>query len=185
MDALVRACEDYFYNLDPRVDVPVVAAEALGAGLVSPALIDLACLRCDDRSEICTLVPQVFAELGRAFPSGPAAAFARAKEVAQECLGGSLSLDEGVVRLTRFLMQEESCGDTYCHDHGDILLFQETHHALHCQRCQAAGTVPYYFPDNDAAIVAFLGFLRGLADSDHDCRLTAPGGDEAAKIGHN
>ncbi|WP_091028952.1 hypothetical protein [Glycomyces harbinensis] len=172
MDALARACEDYFYDFDPWMDVPLAAAESLSAGLMSQALIDLACLRRDDRSEICALVPQVFAELGRAFPSGPAAAFARAKEVAQECLGGRLSLEEGVARLTRFLMKEPSCGDTYCHDYGDILVFQETHHALHCQRCQAAGTIPYYFPDNDAAIAAFLEFLQELADSDHDCRNT-------------
>jgi hypothetical protein len=174
MDALARACEDYFYNFDPQVDMPLAAAEALGVGLLSPALIDLACLRRDDRSEICALVPQVFAELGRAFPSGPAAAFTRAREVARECLGGRLSLDEGVVRLMRFLMKEPSCGDTYCHDYGDILVFQETHHALHCERCQTAGTIPYYFPDNDdAAIAAFLEFLLELADSDHDCRNTA------------
>jgi hypothetical protein len=40
-------------------------------------------------------------------------------------------------------MQEESCSDTYCHDYGDILLFQETHHARNCRRCQEAGTIPY------------------------------------------
>ncbi len=176
MDALARACEDYFYNFDPGADVPLAAAEALSAGLMSPALIDLACLRRDDRSEICTLVPQVYAELGRVFPARPAAAFARAKEVARECLGGRLSLDEGVVRLTRFLMKEPSCGDTYCHDYGDILVFQETHHALHCPRCQAAGTIPHYFPDNDAAVAAFLEFLQELADSDHGCRITANDG---------
>jgi hypothetical protein len=63
-NALVRACEDYFYNFDPWVDVPVAAAEVLGEGLMSPALIDLACLRHNDRFEICTLIPQVFSELG-------------------------------------------------------------------------------------------------------------------------
>jgi hypothetical protein len=41
------------------------------------ALIDLVRLRRDDRSEICALVPQVFAGLGRVFRSGPAVAFAR------------------------------------------------------------------------------------------------------------
>jgi hypothetical protein len=38
-------------------------------------------------------------------------------------VGGSL--DEGVVRLTRFLMKEPSCGETYCHDYGDILIFED------------------------------------------------------------
>jgi hypothetical protein len=77
MDPVARACEDYFYNFDPQVDVPLGAAEVLCSGLMSPALIDLVCLRRDDRSEICALVPRVFAELGRVFRSGPAVAFAR------------------------------------------------------------------------------------------------------------
>lgn len=48
MDVLVRACVDYFYDFDPGVNVPVAAAEALGEGLMSPALIDLAGMRRDD-----------------------------------------------------------------------------------------------------------------------------------------
>ncbi len=169
MDALARAAEDFLYDFEPRADVPLAAAEALAEGMLSPALIDLACLRRDDRSEIHTLIPQLFNELGRPLPSRPAAAFARAQEAARETLDGARSYDEGLLRLIRFLMQEDSCGDSYCHGYGDILRFEETYHAQgSLLEGQPGEHAPDWFPDNDA-LEQFTEFLGWLVDSDHAC----------------
>ncbi|MCC3765164.1 hypothetical protein K3N28_19075 [Glycomyces sp. TRM65418] len=161
-------CEDHYYDFDPRADVPVAAAHALSEDLMLPALVDLACLRHEDRAEIRTLIPQLFTEAGRPLPSKAAAAFARAKAVAQQCLDGLLSPDEAIVPLIRFLMRVPSCGGMYCHDEGDILRFEETHHAGHNLEQPATGTVPDWFPDNDAA-EQFREFLHSLTVSDHEC----------------
>jgi hypothetical protein len=168
VDALRRACEDVLYGFDPSVDVPLAAAEVLGEGLMSSALVELACLRRDDLPEIRVLIPAVFTEFGYPLPSAPAAAFARAQETAHACLAGALTTRVGLHRLIKFLMRNESCGDTYCHGHGDILRFQETDHADNCPRCQAAGTVPNWFPNGDMQ-VQFHEFLQELAASDHEC----------------
>jgi hypothetical protein len=90
VEALRRALEDYLYELDPALDLTMVAANALVRGLDSPALAELAGLSKDSAYEIRELLPAVVAELSIEVSPLPDAVFRKAGETAREYLAGDL-----------------------------------------------------------------------------------------------
>ncbi|WP_157930622.1 hypothetical protein [Glycomyces xiaoerkulensis] len=103
MEQLKRALEDYLYDLDSDLDLPLEAAHALARGLDSQALRELAGQASDATCEVRELVPSVIEELEVDLSDLPEAVFTRAREAASAYLSGALRFTSAATRMAELL----------------------------------------------------------------------------------
>lgn len=167
---LRRALEDYLYDLNPDLDLPLEAAHALIRGLDSQALRELAGQSPDAIYEVRELVPSVIEELQLALTSLPEATFDRAREVAHAYLTGSVRFTAAATRVTDLLYGEEYLGfadrpDTTYPECEDLWRLNEW---LDAARLGHSNVLGYLFESPDAAERYFAGLARAWTDIDED-----------------
>jgi hypothetical protein len=107
VETLRRALEDYLYELDAALDLPMVAAHALARGIDSQALAELASLSKDAAYEIRDLVPTVVEELSIDVSTLPEAVFRKAGEAAHAYLAGDLEFRSAARRVTELMFNRD------------------------------------------------------------------------------
>jgi hypothetical protein len=114
---LVRVFEDFVYDFDSGVDVPMEAAHALVRGLDSPALVDLAGLNREERLEIRDLISAVAEQLGFAIEPLIAVLERRAREIAAAYLAGEREFTDALSAILALFWRyrDEGVG-YYCCD---------------------------------------------------------------------
>jgi hypothetical protein len=122
---LRRVFEDFVHGLDAEVDVPMEAAHALIRGLESPALVDLAGLRREERLETRDLIPAVAEDLGFAIDPLKAVIDRRAREVAAAYLAGEREFTDALsaILALHWHCRDESGGYWCCDAMLDLQLW--------------------------------------------------------------
>ena len=166
VEQLKRALEDYVYNLDPKLDLPMAAAHALIRGLDSQALRELAGQTRDATYEVRELVPSVIEELEVEVSALPQTVFARAREAASAYLSGSLRFTSAATRVTELLYAEDYLRfddrpDTAYPACEDLWLLSEW---LDADNRGYSGSSGYLFESPDAAERYFADLARALTD---------------------
>ncbi|HEU5128418.1 MAG TPA: hypothetical protein VFU12_10555 [Glycomyces sp.] len=156
--------EDYLYDLDPNLDLPMEAAHALARGLDSRALRELAGQARDATYEVREVVPSVIEELEIGLSDLPEAVFARAREAASAYLAGSLRFTPAATRVAELLLAEDYLGfdnrpDTAYTECENLWLLSEWLDAVNQGYSDSSG---YLFESSDAAERYFADIARAL-----------------------
>ncbi len=158
--------EDYLYDLDSALDLPMEAAHALTRGLDSRALAELAGQPRDAAYEVRELVPSVIEELALDLAPLPEAVFTRARETASAYLSGSLRFPLAAMRLTQLLLDEEYLS----FDNRPEAAYPECEHLwllnewLEAVSLGYSDTSGYLFESSEAAERYFGGLARAITD---------------------
>ncbi|MBO3733712.1 hypothetical protein [Glycomyces niveus] len=116
MQRLVRVFEDFVYDFDGGVDVPMEAAHALARGLDTPALAELAGLDRSQTRDIRDLIPVVAEQLGISLPTREAVVDQRVKETSASYLAGSAGFVDSLSNVLWWFMRYFEDGSSRCCD---------------------------------------------------------------------
>ncbi|THV41990.1 hypothetical protein [Glycomyces buryatensis] len=116
MQQLVRVFEDFVYDFDGGVDVPMEAAHALARGLDTPALVELAGLDRSQTRDIRDLIPVVAGQLGIFLPTREAVVSRRVKETSASYLAGSVGFVDSLSNVLWWFMRYFDDGSSRCCD---------------------------------------------------------------------
>jgi hypothetical protein len=122
---LVRVFEDFVFGFGSGVDVPMEAAHALVRGLDSPALVDLAGLRREERLEIRDLIPTAAEQLGFDIEPFKAVFERRVREIAGAYLAGEREFIDALSGILALFwrFQDEGVGYYCCDALSDLQLW--------------------------------------------------------------